>query len=243
MFNRKNCSSVFSGVAVIVISMAGGTAVHAGTWGATQTLSPSNLAMWNVVTGRWTDNDELETYTSSCVYASGSTLILKAYQSGSTYYSGRVESKSTYGFGNYSFTASLPSGQGILGAVWTAALNPWLPEIDAAEIVGQNPGTVYQTFHWAAGTSGQAQFSNTKGGANVSHTYSFSFYPNDIDFFVDGTYISSTYCNYTSSAMHFIADVAVGGDWPGNPNSSTWATSDGARYLKLSNLTFTPYTP
>jgi beta-glucanase (GH16 family) len=243
MINRNICSTVIGSAAAVVVLMAAALPARAGTWGATQTLSPSNLGMWNIVNGRWTDNDELETYTSSCVFAEGSTLILKAYQSGSTYYSGRVESHATYGFGNYSFTASLPSGQGILGAVWTAALNPWLPEIDAAEIVGQNPGTSYQTFHWAAGVSGQVQFSNTIGQANAFHTYSFSFYPNDIDFFVDGHYITSTYCNYPTASMHFIADVAVGGDWPGNPNSSTWATADGARYLKLSNLTFTPYTP
>ncbi|MGW3818679.1 hypothetical protein [Streptomyces sp. NPDC005046] len=43
--------------------------------------------------------------------------------------------------------------------------------------------------------------------------------------------------------MHFIVNNAVGGDWPGNPNSSTWATADGARYLKVSSITYTPYYP
>ncbi|MDH6455554.1 hypothetical protein RKD27_009307 [Streptomyces sp. SAI-126] len=37
--------------------------------------------------------------------------------------------------------------------------------------------------------------------------------------------------------------VAVGGDWPGNSDSSTWATTDGARYLKISSITHTPYNP
>lgn len=221
------------------------TVANAGTWGATQYINIGNLSTWNVINQRWTDNNELETYTPSCVWWDGNNLIIKSYNpGGGTYYSGRVESNATYGFGNYAFTASLPSGQGILGAVWTAALNPWLPEIDAAEIVGQIPGTTYQTFHWAAGASGQYQFSNSLGGANTFHTYSFSWYPNDIDFFVDGNYIGSTYCNYTSSTtMHLIVDTAVGGDWPGSPNSSTWSTADGARYLKVSSITYTPYTP
>ncbi|WP_280923753.1 hypothetical protein [Streptomyces aureus] len=41
--------------------------------------------------------------------------------------------------------------------------------------------------------------------------------------------------------MHFIVNTAVGGDWPGNPDSSTWATADGARYLEVSSITYTPY--
>jgi len=43
--------------------------------------------------------------------------------------------------------------------------------------------------------------------------------------------------------MHLIVDTAVGGNWPGNPNSSTWATSDGARYLKMYYATYQPYYP
>ncbi|MFF8532134.1 hypothetical protein ACF07B_09230 [Streptomyces sp. NPDC015532] len=129
---------------------------HAGTWG-----TPQKVNSWNTVNGRWTPNNELETYTPNCVWYEGDTLIIKTYKaSDGTYYSGRVESKKLYGYGTYSFTANM------------------------------------KAYTTPAGTG-----------------------------------------------MHFIVNTAVGGDWPGNPNDSTWATADGARYLKVSSITYTPYTP
>ena len=212
---------------------------YAGTWGTAQTVNS-----WNVITGRWTDNNELETYASSCVWYQGTTLVIKTYQSGSTYYSGRVESKTLYGYGTYSFTASMPSGQGLLPAVWLAYLDPWLPEIDNAEIVGQSPNTVYQTFHDWSNNQTQFTSTNSSGWTNTYHTYTSTLWPDHIDYDVDGVYKGTVWYTVGSGiGMHFIVDTAVGGNWPGNPNSSTWATSDGARYLFVSNITYTPYTP
>lgn len=213
---------------------------HAGSWGA-----PQNVNSWNVINQRWTDNNELETYTPDCVWYDGGTLMIKTYNAGNgVYYSGRVESQALYGYGTYSFTANMPSGQGLLPAVWAAYLNPWLPEMDGAEIVGSRPDTVYQTFHDA--NNGQTQYSanNSGGWTNTFHTYSFTWWPDHIDFDVDGVFEGTTW--YTTApgvGMHFIVDTAVGGDWPGNPDASTWATADGARYLKVSAITYTPYNP
>ncbi|MFD6555744.1 family 16 glycosylhydrolase [Streptomyces sp. NPDC058398] len=213
---------------------------HAGTWG-----TPQKVNSWNTITGRWTPNNELETYTPNCVWYEGDTLIIKTYKaSDGTYYSGRVESKKLYGYGTYSFTANMPNGQGLLPAVWAAYLNPWLPEFDAAEIVGQNPNTVYQTLHDVNNAQTQYASGNSSGWTNAYHTYAFTWWPDHIDFAVDGTIRGSkAYTTPAGTGMHFIVNTAVGGDWPGNPNDSTWATADGARYLKVSSITYTPYTP
>ncbi|MEU5046020.1 glycoside hydrolase family 16 protein [Streptomyces griseorubiginosus] len=226
-------------LATLSLLVLGPPQAHAASWGTPQTVNS-----WNTINGRWTANNELETYTPACVWYEGSTLVIKTYKSGNTYYSGRVESKALYGYGTYSFTANMPNGQGLLPAVWAAFLNPWLPEFDAAEIVGQNPNTVYQTFHDP--NNAQAQFSKTNSGGwtNSYHTYSFTWWPDHIDFAVDGTITGTKW--YTTAPgvkMHFIVNTAVGGDWPGNPNNSTWATADGARYLKVSSITYTPYNP
>ncbi len=214
----------------------------AGTWGSPQYLNA--MSFWNVINGRWTANNELETYTSSCVWYSGSTLVIKTYNAGNgTYYSGRVESKNLYGYGTYTFNANLPNGDGLLPAVWAAYLDPWLPEMDAAEIVGSRPNTVYQTFHdWS---NNQTQWSRYNGSAwtNSYHTYSFTWWPDHIDFWVDGSYTGTKWYSTGAVGMHFIVDTAVGGNWPGNPDGSTWNTGDGARYLFVSNVEYTPYYP
>lgn len=226
-------------LATLSLLLLGHPQADAASWGTPQTINS-----WNTINGRWTANNELETYTPVCVWYEGSTLVIKTYKSGNTYYSGRVESKALYGYGTYSFTANMPNGRGLLPAVWAAYLSPWLPEFDAAEIVGQNPNTVYQTFHDP--NNAQAQFSktNSAGWTNAYHTYSFTWWPDHIDFAVDGTITGTKW--YTTApgvGMHFIVNTAVGGDWPGNPDSSTWATADGARYLKVSSITYTPYYP
>lgn len=218
----------------------GAVPAHASSWG-----SPQVVNSWNVIDGRWTANNELETYTPNCVWYEGSTLIIKTYHAGGgVYYSGRVESTALYGYGTYSFTANMPNGQGLLPAVWAAYLNPWLPEIDAAEIVGSNPNTVYQTFHDANNGQTQWTVNNSGGWTNTFHTYSATWWPDHIDFSVDGAFQGTKwYSTAAGVGMHFIVDTAVGGDWPGNPDSSTWATADGARYLKVSAITYTPYYP
>lgn len=220
--------------------MLGAQSARASSWGA-----PVSVKAWNKISGRWTPNNELETYTPNCVWYEGDTLVIKAYNAGGgVYYSGRVESTALYGYGTYRFTASMPNGRGLLPAVWAAYLNPWLPEFDAAEIVGQNPNVVYQTNHDVNNVQQQFSRTNPAGWTNAFHTYSFSWFPDHIDYAVDGVISGTTW--YTSppgTGMHFIANIAVGGDWPGNPDASTWATADGARYLKLSSVTHTPYYP
>ena len=212
---------------------------YAGTWGATV-----NVNSWNVINARWTANNELETYTPSCVWYEGSTLVIKTYKSGSTYYSGRVESKQLYGYGTYTFVANMPNGRGLLPACWAAYLNPWLPEMDAAEIVGSAPNTVYQTFHDWSNNMTQWARGNSSGWTNAYHTYSFTWWPDHTDYWVDGSFTGTKWYTIGSGVgMHFIVDNAVGGNWPGNPDSSTWATADGARYLKVSSITYTPYYP
>ncbi|MCX4884234.1 glycoside hydrolase family 16 protein [Streptomyces sp. NBC_00847] len=230
---------IVAALAALSLLLLGQPQAHAASWG-----SPRTVNSWNTINGRWTANNELETYTPGCVWYEGGTLVIKTHKSGGTYYSGRVESKALYGYGTYSFTANMPNGQGLLPAVWAAYLNPWLPEFDAAEIVGQNPNTVYQTSHDANNAQNQFSKTNSAGWTNAYHTYSFTWWPDHIDFAVDGTITGTKW--YTTApgvGMRFIVNTAVGGDWPGNPNDSTWATPDGARYLKVSSITYTPYVP
>ncbi|RFU84312.1 glycoside hydrolase family 16 protein [Streptomyces triticagri] len=222
----------------LVLGTAG--TARADSWG-----DPVTVNSWNKIEGRWTPNNELQTYTADCVWYEGDTLVIKAYSAGGDlYYSGRVESTALYGYGTYSFTANMPNGQGLLPAVWAAYLDPWLPEFDAAEIVGQDPNVLHQTSHDINNAQEQFSTTNSAGWTNAFHTYSFTWMPDHIDFAVDGQVTGTTwYTTPAGTGMHFIANIAVGGDWPGNPDGSTWDTADGARYLHVSSITHTPYYP
>jgi hypothetical protein len=98
--------------AVLLLSALSALPAHARSWG-----TPVTVNIWNIINARWTDNNELETYTPSCVWYEGTTLIIKTYQSSSVYYSGRVESTELYGYGTYTYVANMPNGQGLLPAV------------------------------------------------------------------------------------------------------------------------------
>ena len=206
---RKNAlpALAIQGIAgrlLLAASLMGGVATaHASSWGAPQTINT-----WNTISGRWTDNNELETYTPDNVWYEGSTLIIKTNTDGNgNYYSGRVESQVLYGYGTYSFTANLPNGDGLLPAVWAAYLDPWLPEMDAAEIVGSNPNTVYQTFHDWSNNQTQWNLANSAGWTNNFHTYSFTWWPDHIDFDVDSQYIGTKWYTVGSGVgLHFIIE-------------------------------------
>ncbi|MFF7048085.1 hypothetical protein ACFY94_06880 [Streptomyces griseorubiginosus] len=54
-------------LATFSLLVLGHPQAHAASWGTPQTVSS-----WNTVNGRWTANNELETYTPACVwYGSG----------------------------------------------------------------------------------------------------------------------------------------------------------------------------
>ena len=227
---------VIAGLALAASISAGVVPAKASSWGAAQTINN-----WNYVNGRYTSNNELETYASKCVWYEGSTLVIKSYYDGTTYWSGRVESVAAYGYGSYKYTANLPWGKGLLPAVWACNLWPWLPEMDAAEIPYNN-SQVFQTFHdW---NNNQTQWNRTGSYAGNFHTYEFVWMPNRIDYYIDGTFTGTAwYAIDQSIGMHVIVDTAIGGNWPGSPDRTTWNTPDGARYLKCSSITYTPYYP
>jgi len=228
--------SLFVAFVFVVLALGGTISAHASSWGAAQTVNN-----WKYINGRYTTNNELETYASKCVWYEGSTLVIKSYFDGTTYWSGRVESVNAYGYGSYKFTANLTWGKGLLPAVWACCLNPWLPEIDAAEIPFNN-GQVFQTFHdWQ---DHQTQWNKPGNYAGSFHTYEFVWLPDRIDYYIDGTFTGTAWYSINSNVgMHVIVNTAIGGNWPGNPDSTTWNTPDGARYTKCSAITYTPYYP
>lgn len=197
--------------------------------------------------GGW-GNQELETYTTSTnnVFQNGGNLVIQAVKeaSGSPLYtSGRIltKGKKDFLFGRIDVRAKLPQTQGIWPAIWMLGSDidqnnwPKCGEIDIMELRGQAPTEFLTTMHFAdpAGNHQQAGVSSVKlpdgsSFANDFHTYSAVRSKDQIRFFLDGKpYYSFSTSNTGSNPYPFnnnffvILNVAVGGNFLGNPNAST----------------------
>jgi beta-glucanase (GH16 family) len=212
-----------------------------------------NLNKW--VTCYWWDrkgctnsgNNELEWYLPENVQFDGQSVKLVAEpqsvhaSDGHTYAysSGMITTgrntqntsqpvKFAFKYGFAEIRAKAPSGQGIWPAFWMLpASNADLPEIDAMEIIGNDPYTVNMSLHFAQ-TSGSVVKDGDiwKGSQDLSldwHTYAVDWEPTFIAWYVDGVergrYTDQK--NIPSEPMYLLLNLAIGGDWPGAPDDTT----------------------
>ncbi|MGY0489628.1 glycoside hydrolase family 16 protein [Streptomyces sp. WG-D5] len=133
----------------------------------------------------------------------------------------------------------IPRGQGIWPAFWMLGSDigsagwPNCGEIDIMENVGFEPSTVHGTIHGPgySGSGGIGAGYSLPGGAAFAddfHTFAVDWTPNKITWSVDGTvYQTRTPADVGGNQWVFekpfflILNLAVGGYWPGDPDSST----------------------
>ncbi|NKQ26752.1 glycoside hydrolase family 16 protein [Streptomyces galbus] len=217
---------------------------------------PSEMS-WNTETGNreaegW-GNDELQYYTDDAANSSldgaGHLLIaarrapvgahLPCYtQEVCPWTSARLttEGKVALSRGRAEIRAKLPTGTGLLPAIWMLGDNgvewPGQGEIDICEVVGAEPRTVYGTAHGPTyfNENGIGGSTALPGDASQAfHVYAVDKQPHRITWSVD----SRPYFTLTPSQLprphdwvfeqdlHLLLNVAVGGDWPGPPDRST----------------------
>ena len=120
--------------------------------------------------------------------------------------------------------SELPSGQGIWPAFWLLDANgQWPPELDVMEMLGNNPSTYYTTVHSNTLSGGYvSQGDNVVNTSTGYHTYGVDWEPDFITFYFDGqkVYQTATPADM-NQPMYMIANLAVGGYWPGMVNSTT----------------------
>ena len=107
-------------------------------------------------------------------------------------------------------------------------------EIDVMEYLGHEPSIVHGTLHyggsWPNNTSKGKEYKLSNGGFNKGfHTYTLIWEEGKIQWLVDGNLYQTQTNWYTSNGsfpapfdqkFHIILNLAVGGNWPGNPDSN-----------------------
>jgi serralysin len=143
------------------------------------------------------------------------------------YTSGMISSYATFEqkYGYFEMRADIPSGMGMWPAFWMLPKDlSWPPELDVMESIGKYPTTVYGTAHYS--DAGQHKFHSAWSiGPDLTvgfHTYGAEWNPKEIIWYLDGQEYGRTNTPpEMNKSMYLIANLAVGGDWPGSPDAKT----------------------
>jgi beta-glucanase (GH16 family) len=233
-FTGYQAQTSYEGYSQVWSDEFSGTEVDSNNWG------------YDIGGGGW-GNNELEFYTNRNAYLKNGQLVIRANQEnygGRAYTSSRLktQAKQNFQYGRIDIRAVMPEGQGIWPALWMLGENfptvgwPHSGEIDVMEMIGGEgrENRVYGTAHWY----NQSNSSNASYGGNrllssgetlstSFHVYSIEWDSTAITWYLDDVqFHTMTIDNSASLAafrkeFFFIFNIAVGGNWPGNPNSST----------------------
>jgi len=195
--------------------------------------------------GGW-GNNEWQTYTTTNATVTNNMLVIEARKivNGPTtnYTSARLitKGKASWAYGRMEARIKIPRGQGIWPAFWMLGTNigppgvgwPLCGEIDILENIGREPTIVHGTVHgpgYSGGNSigGDYSLPGNAVFADDFHVYAVEWTTNQIKWFVnDAHYFTVTPASLPGSwvftqPQFILLNVAVGGDWPGNPDSTT----------------------
>jgi beta-glucanase (GH16 family) len=200
---------------------------------------------WDVLTRRNSFNNEKQYYVpEQASIVDGKLRITATNQplDGKLYRSARLESWQTFGPGRFEARIDLPTTRGMWPAFWLlprAKTWPTGGEIDILENRGSEPMLVSSAYHWQVDPSVPCcsehefvfeNYTATDNGVPVNfhsgfHTYAVEWEAAQLRFYVDG--VLHYMVRETASrpifenSMNIILNLAVGGDFGGDPNAST----------------------
>lgn len=196
-------------------------------------------------------NNELEYYTSrpqNTQIKNGNLVITvraEKYTGADNvtrdYTSARLKTQGKFSrtYGRFEARIKIPYGQGMWPAFWMLGSDidqvgwPACGEIDIIENIGREPATVHGTIHGPGYSGAQgigAPYTLPKSRfADEFHLYAVEWERNVIRFYVDeNLYATRTPADLPKNTQwvyhkpfFLILNLAVGGSWPGNPDSTT----------------------
>lgn len=230
-----------------------------------------DLSKWEFeVNARGGGNNELQYYITNNVRLHDGLLVLEARQERYTgpggtrdYTSSRIRTrnKGDWRYGRIETRARLPKGKGIWPAIWMLPTDnryggwPHSGEIDIMELVGHEPNRVHGTLHYGDPVKGHGykgtNYSLATGTfADDFHVFRLDWEPAAIRWYVDGR-LYQTQTNWHTRTnsfpapfdqrFHLILNLAVGGNWPGNPDATTtFPQAMGVDYVRVYRKQGTP---
>ncbi|MBU0711879.1 glycoside hydrolase family 16 protein [bacterium] len=153
----------------------------------------------------------------------------------------RTKNKGDWKYGRFEIRAKLPYGQGLWPAIWMLPTD-WIydgwaasGEIDIMELIGHQPEKVYGTLHYGGAYPNNVHSgdSYTLAAGNFAmnfHTFTLEWDTTQFRWYVDNILYHTQTSWYSEGNpypapfdqhFHLLLNVAVGGNWPGNPDNST----------------------
>jgi beta-glucanase (GH16 family) len=183
-------------------------------------------------------------------FQQGGNLVIKVLQEKYTgadgvtrdYTSARLKTLGQFSqkYGRFEARIKIPQGQGIWPAFWMLGDDigkvgwPKCGEIDTMENIGKEPATVHGTIHGPGysgdkGISAPYSLPPDQHFADDFHLYAVEWEPKAIRFYVDDhLYATRTPAELPKGTkwvynhpFFLLLNVAVGGNWPGNPDATT----------------------
>jgi beta-glucanase (GH16 family) len=185
------------------------------------------------------------------VYVKDGHLVIQALkktdQNGKvTYTSGRINTqhKHDFKYGRFEARIKVPEGKGFLPAFWMMPTEenlygqwPKCGEVDIMEVLGDATTKAYGTVHFGEPhAQRQGTYTLPSGDfASEFHVYACEWDPGEIRFYLDGNLYHKTSDWFTKrngfgevtypapfdQNFYIILNLAVGGNWPGNPDDTT----------------------
>ncbi|NQV38529.1 MAG: glycoside hydrolase family 16 protein [Candidatus Marinimicrobia bacterium] len=153
----------------------------------------------------------------------------------------RTRNKGDWLYGRFEICAKLPQGQGLWPAIWMLPTDweygGWASsgEIDIMELLGHEPDKTYGTLHyggtWPDNVHTGENYTLPEGDfTNEFHVFGFEWEETEMRWYIDDVHFATQTVWHTIAAdypapfdkrFHLLLNIAVGGNWPGNPDEST----------------------
>jgi beta-glucanase (GH16 family) len=191
-------------------------------------------------------NNELQYYqTDNLTFEDGDFLVINARRQfgGNRFYSSSritTKDKRQFQYGRVDIRAAMPEGKGVWPALWMLGSNidsnPWpsCGEIDIMELRGDQPNRAYGTVHYGINYDQRMFSSSTKDLPSGEifrdefHVFSLVWKEDLVQILLDDVIYKTFRPSDTNGQpypfnqpFYFIFNVAVGGDFPGDPDANT----------------------
>ncbi len=191
-------------------------------------------------------NNELQWYTDqNAVVADGFLTITareETVEPGFSYTSARLRSlgKGDWTYGRMEMRAKMPLGKGLWPAFWMLPTDweygGWAAsgEIDIVEYLGNDPEEILGTIHYGgefpSNTFSTTRYRSPEGFDEDFHVFAIEWEEGEIRWYVDDVHYATRTSWFSSAApfpapfdknFHLLLNMAVGGNLPGSPDSST----------------------